>query len=163
MGKNRDKLFVDIAKRISEESTCARVQVGAVVVRDRRIVSTGYNGVPARMKHCQDWMADQARRYKCDTQEAFFEKVGEVEYKRIHAEYSKFEIHAEQNAINFAARAGISVEDATLYTVWSPCLSCANSIIASGISRVVYVKLYDRENTIAHLKSQGVEVFQYRE
>ncbi len=161
--KNRDKLFMDIARRFAAESTCERLHVGAVIVVDRRIVATGYNGVPSGMMHCNEWVLKRAHGYGFSTVAELREFLGDEDFKKLHAEYSKFEIHAEQNALSFAANHGISVRGSTLYTTHSPCLSCANSIIAAGVERVVYDVFYDRENAIHHLTSAHVGCFKFKE
>lgn len=129
MRESWDGFFLRMAELVSTMSTCARVSVGAVLVRDRRVISTGYNGVPSGDQHCQEYFRD------CHGPAPFDE----------HAMFSqKRELHAEMNAILFAARHGVSVEGTTLYTTISPCDNCAKAILAAGITRVVYAKEYDR-------------------
>ena len=119
-----DTYFVEIAKVVARRSTCLRRQIGAVIVKGKQIVSTGYNGVPAGHPHCLN--------------------VGCARENVPSGERSELcrAAHAEQNAINFAARHGIPIEGATLYTTTYPCSWCAKSIVNAGIARVVYENDY---------------------
>ena len=115
-----DEYFMKMAHLVSERSTCFRRQVGSVVVKDKRVLSTGYNGAPAGHPHCHD--VGCAREDVPSGQRSELCRAA----------------HAEQNAINFAARYGIPIEGATLYTTTYPCSWCAKSIVNSGVTRVVY-------------------------
>jgi dCMP deaminase len=123
-----DRSFINIAKEIAKASKCVSKQVGAVIVKDGRILSTGYNGTPAGYKNCSEhWNG---------------------EYTKDHHEWSKtYEIHAEMNAIIWAARKGISIEGATIYVTLEPCSECSKNLIASGIRRIVYEKAYEHTNS----------------
>lgn len=116
--------FINIAKEIASASKCVSKRVGAVIVREGRILSTGYNGTPAGYMNCNEhWNG---------------------EYTKEHHEWSKtYEIHAEMNAIIWAARKGISVEGATIYVTLEPCSECSKNLIASGIKRIVYERPYE--------------------
>lgn len=120
--------FINIASEIASASKCVSKQVGAVIVKDGRILSTGYNGTPAGYINCKDhWKG---------------------EYTKEHHEWSKtYEIHAEMNAIIWAARKGISVEGATIYVTLEPCSECSKNLIASGIKRIVYAKPYEHTHS----------------
>lgn len=123
-----DKNFINIALEIAKASKCVSKQVGAVIVRDGRILSTGYNGTPAGYTNC------------CDHWDG--------KYTNEHHEWSKtYEIHAEMNAIIWAAREGISIKGATIYVTLEPCSDCSKNIIASGIKRIVYDKSYEHTNS----------------
>jgi dCMP deaminase len=123
-----DKIFINIAKEIASASKCISKQVGAVIVKDGRILSTGYNGTPAGFQNCCEYWNGQ--------------------YTKEHHEWSKtYEIHAEMNAIIWAARKGISIEDATIYVTLEPCSECSKNLIASGIKRIVYEKAYEHTNS----------------
>ncbi len=124
----KDKTFINIAKEIASASKCVSKQVGAVIVKDGRILSTGYNGTPAGFTNCSDhWNG---------------------EYTKDHHDWSKtYEIHAEMNAIIWAARKGISIEDASIYVTLEPCSECSKNLIASGIKRIVYDKAYEHTNS----------------
>jgi dCMP deaminase len=130
-----DEYFMDIAFTIAQRSTCDRAHVGAVLVRDRRILTTGYNGAPAGLPHCDD-----------------------VGHLMIDGHCVRT-LHAEQNAIIQAALHGIGISGATAYVTHQPCLTCAKMIINSGIVRVVYAGNYPDENSRAFLAQAGVELF----
>jgi len=123
-----DKNFINIATELASASKCVSKQVGAVIVKDGRILSTGYNGTPAGFTNCsQHW---------------------DGKYTKEHHEWSKtYEIHAEMNAIIWAARQGISIEGATIYVTLEPCADCSKNIIASGIKRIVYEKAYEHNHS----------------
>ena len=139
-----DKIFINIASEIASASKCVSKQVGAVIVKDGRILSTGYNGTPAGYVNCCDhWNG---------------------EYTPEHHEWSKtYEIHAEMNAIIWAARKGISIEDATIYVTLEPCSECSKNLIASGIKRIVYKTPYEHTHSEViskFLKDNGVSIEQ---
>ena len=123
-----DRNFINIALEIASASKCVSKSVGAVIVKNGRILSTGYNGTPAGYTNCcEHW---------------------NNEYTNEHHEWSKtYEIHAEMNAIIWAAREGISIKDATIYVTLEPCSDCSKNIIASGIKRIVYDKSYEHTNS----------------
>lgn len=142
--------FRDISRVIAERSTCKRVKVGAVLVKEGRIVVTGWNGVPAGFKHCNE-VHDE------------FDDVNSAEFRAVHAKFSEdFELHAEMNCIAFAAKHGIAVGGADMYVTVSPCRSCAKLLIAAGIRRIFYVTRYDRAdlNGIELLELANVHVEQ---
>lgn len=131
-----DTNFINIAFEIASASKCVSKQVGAVIVKDGRILSSGYNGTPAGFMNCRDhW---------------------DGEYTKDHHEWSKtYEIHAEMNAIIWAARKGISIEGATIYVTLEPCSECSKNLIASGIKRIIYAKSY--EHTQSDVISKFIE------
>jgi len=137
-----DKNFINIAFEIARASKCVSKQVGAVIVKDGRILSTGYNGTPAGYKNCCDYWDNK--------------------YTKEHHEWSKtYEIHAEMNAIIWAARKGISIEDATIYVTLEPCSECSKNLIASGIKRIVYAKEYEHTHSdvvSCFLQDNGVKI-----
>jgi dCMP deaminase len=139
-----DRNFINIAKEIASASKCVSKQVGAVIVKDGRILSTGYNGTPAGYKNCCDHWDGQ--------------------YTPEHHNWSKtYEIHAEMNAIIWAARKGISIEGATIYVTLEPCADCSKNIIQSGIKRIVYEKYYEHNDSpiiSQFLKDNGVIIEQ---
>ena len=128
----RDQLFMSIAELMAQRGTCPRAEVGAVIVRDGRIVSSGYVGSPPKMPHCLD--------EGCETREG---KEGCFRT-----------IHAEANAIYYAAKKGIEVEGGTMYCTHLPCEKCAQAILASGIKEVVFKNNY-REHWGLYLLVEG--------
>ena len=138
------KNFINIAKEIAKASKCVSKQVGAVIVKDVRILSTGYNGTPAGFTNCNDhWQG---------------------EYTKEHHEWSKtYEIHAEMNAIIWAARKGISIEGASIYVTLEPCADCSKNLIAAGIKKIVFEKAYEHTNSTiisSFLEQNGVTIEQ---
>jgi len=119
-----DTYFMQIAHVVAGRSTSVRRQIGAVIVKGKQIVSTGYKGAPAGHPHCVE--------------------IGCARENVPSGERSELcrAAHAEQNAINFAARFGIPIEGATLYSTTYPCSWCAKSIVDAGIARVVYESDY---------------------
>lgn len=121
-----DEYFMDIVRVASKRSTCIRRQVGALIARDNRLISTGYNGVPKGLPHC--------------------DKVGcrRLEMKVPSGERQELcrGLHAEQNAIIQAAIYGVSVADATLYCTAKPCSICTKMIINAEIKRIVFLEDY---------------------
>jgi dCMP deaminase len=142
------EMFVEILGTMERRSTCARVQVAAVIVRNGRVISTGWNGVPAGQEHCCDKFSEQIKNSE--------------EFLELHRKFSEHnELHAEMNAITYAARIGIATEDADIYCSVSPCINCAKAIVAAGIKSVFYRDKYDRGLEGIELLSRcGVNVIQ---
>src|SRR3990172_677398 len=121
-----DEYFLDIADLVARRSTCRRRNVGAVLVRDKRILATGYNGAPTGLRHCLD--------LGC-LREQLQVPSGE------RHELCRW-LHAEQNSIIQAALHGVSVREATLYCTNYPCVICAKMIINAGVAKVIYREGY---------------------
>jgi dCMP deaminase len=127
-------------------STCSRLQVGAVVARDARVLVTGYNGTPAGMPHCD-------HTCKCD-------RVG-IHYSACpasHASGCESSVHAEANAIAYAARHGVVLDGTEMFTTHGPCYRCAQLIVNAGVMRVSYLKPYRIVEGVNLLIAAGVEV-----
>ena len=131
-----DKSYLDMAAIWAKNSYCKRRQVGALIVKDKMIISDGYNGTPSG-----------------------FENICEDE----SGATKPYVLHAEANAISKVAKSGNSSEGATLYVTASPCLECSKLIIQSGIKRVVYREQYRLDDGINLLKRAGIEVEQVDE
>jgi dCMP deaminase len=127
---SRDEMLMKMAQVASMRSTCSRASVGVVIARDGRVLSTGYNGAPAGMPHCNHTM-DLAS----GCQDA---------------------VHAEANAIAYAARYGMKIDGAELFTTFSPCLPCAQLIVNTGIWRVNYAVQYRLTQGLDLLERAGV-------
>jgi len=126
--------FLNIAQEIAETSNCVSLKVGCVIVKDQRIISTGYNGTPAGYINCGDLFSE-----RCDA----------------HRLWSiNHEIHAEMNAIIFAAKCGIPIDAADLYTTISPCNNCLKHMKQSGIKNVFYRDKYYRMSDEEHDKNK---------
>ncbi|NLZ25439.1 MAG: cytidine deaminase [Clostridiales bacterium] len=145
-----DKRFIEMCRLVSTWSSCARDgrQVGAVITKNNRILTTGYNGAPSGVFNCRDkgyCMRDQLKIPSGTMHELCYA------------------VHAEQNAILQAAKLGVSVEGATLYCTHQPCSICTKMIINAGIKRVVYIKPYPDEFALKLIEEAGVELIQYQE
>ncbi|MEW6236066.1 MAG: dCMP deaminase family protein [Candidatus Omnitrophota bacterium] len=128
-----DEYFMMMAKLAATRSTCYSRPVGAVIVRDRRLLATGYNGAPPGTWHCTD-------EKKC------FWRQPENHVPGIEPRELSRAIHAEMNAIAHAARKGISIEGGTLYCTLSPCINCFKVVISAGIKEVFFEHIYDFNN-----------------
>jgi dCMP deaminase len=141
-----DSYFMDIVELIKTRSTCLRRQVGAVIVKDRRILASGYNGAPMGTKHC--------------------EEIGCLRDKLNIPSGQRHEIcraaHAEQNAIVQAAFSGTCIQDSDMYITTQPCSICAKLIINSGIKRIVFKGDYPDELSMSLLNEAGVRVVKYQ-
>jgi dCMP deaminase len=138
-----DQYFMDIATKVAARSNCMKRQVAAVIVSDRRIISTGYNGTPRGVKNCNEG--------GCPRCNGFSESGRNLEECLCS--------HGEENAIVQASYHGIAIRDATLYTTYSPCLICSKMIINAGIRRVVYNEAYPLNDTATEmLKEAGVDL-----
>lgn len=122
-----DEYFLTITRQVAERSTCTRAKVGAVIVRDKSILATGYNGSPSGMPHC---LEVGCLVYRTQT------PTGETE------ENCWRTIHAEINAIAQAARNGAAIRDASVYITHSPCIHCLKTLVNTGIKHIVYEKPY---------------------
>lgn len=145
-----DKRFMDMTELIGSWSSCFKSnrKIGAIIVRDKRILTTGYNGAPAGMRSC------------VEKQECIRMKMG-ID-SGTHHELC-YAIHAEQNAILQAARMGIRIDGATLYCSHQPCAICTKMIINVGIARVVYRYPYPDSFASQLMKEAGILVEQYHE
>ena len=138
-----DYRFMDIAKTVGSWSSCVRRNVGAVIVKNKRILTTGYNGAPEGVVPCRD-------KGVCMRNELGIPSG-------THAE-TCYAIHAEQNAIIQAAKMGISLEGSTIYVTHQPCSVCTRIIINAGIKRVVYDNPYPDEFSAKLWEESGLEV-----
>lgn len=135
-----DDYFMAITKLIASRGTCNRLYAGAILVKDNRIISTGYNGSPPGLPHCDD--------------------VGHL----LEEGHCVRTIHGEHNAILQAAVHGsTSTIGSTMYTKYSPCIHCTKYVIAAGIKRVVLGKIYRNPKAVDMLKEAGVEIDVYQE
>lgn len=139
-----DTYFLQMARLAASRSTCLRRQIGAILVRDRRVIATGYNGAPSGLKHC--------RETGCLRQQQNIPSGQRYEMCR--------GIHAEQNAIINAAYYGVPTQGSVLYCTNQPCLICARMIINAGIKKVVYQGDFPDKMAVKFLKEAGVELVQ---
>lgn len=138
-----DEYFLEIIDVISRRGTCDRGYAATVIVKDKRILTTGYVGAPPGLPHC-DEVGHELR---------------EVNDNGTNSKHCIRTTHSEQNAIVQAAKFGISIDGSTLYTIMEPCYDCAKIIISAGIKRVVCKKKYHRaERTRDIFKQAGVRL-----
>jgi len=135
-----DHYFMEIALVVAKRSTCLRNHVGALFVKNKRILSTGYNGAPAGIEHCDV--------VGCTRQDV----ASGTRHELCRA------VHAEQNAIIQAALHGISIEGATLYCTHQPCILCAKMMINARIRKVVYLQSYPDGTALQFLEQAGISV-----
>lgn len=137
-----DEYFLEIAKLVASRSTCLRRAVGAVFVRDRRVLTTGYNGAPSGLKHC--------------------EEVGCIREREGIPSGERHElcrgIHAEQNAMLQAAQFGISLRGSVLYCTNQPCVLCAKMLINTGVERIVVLGGYPDKLSKEMLEEAGIDI-----
>jgi len=137
-----DEYFLSIALLVSERSTCLRRKVGAVIVKDKRILATGYNGAPSGIKHC--------------------EETGCLREKLKISPGERHELcrglHAEQNALLQAALHGITVESAKIYVTTQPCIICAKMLINAGVKEVIISGHYPDKMARDFLKEAKIKV-----
>jgi dCMP deaminase len=129
-----DRYFMNIAHEAKRRSTCDRKNVGVVIVRDRMILSTGYNGSIRGLQHCDE--------------------VGHM----MEGGHCVATIHAEANAILQAARSGVRIDDSTLYTTASPCWNCFKLCANAGITKIVYDEFYREERIFRIAKQLGLVI-----
>lgn len=136
---------MDIAKLVSTRATCPRRSVGAVIVRDKRILATGYNGAPKGLPHCPP-------------------NGGETDWPQgcLIGGHCQRALHAEQNALLQAAMIGIACAGATIYVTCQPCNNCAKMIINAGIERVIYEGDYPDEFSKELFRDSKMEVYRFR-
>src|SRR3954468_13516212 len=143
-----DDIYMELAENLARRSHCVKAQVGAVLTKDTRIVSLGYNGPPAGTHNCDEvWPKEGCAR----------DSKGSC----------SLALHAEQNAILYASKNNVSIEGSTLYVTLSPCIACARVIYTMGIRRVIYYNSYAdfkglaSDEGVDFLRKFGVEVVRY--
>jgi dCMP deaminase len=131
---SREQVIMEVAHAFSSRGTCNRLRVGAAIARDGRVLVTGYNGPPASLPHCDS---------ECELR---------------HSSGCLVAVHAEANAIAYAARYGIATADADLFTTHLPCLGCAQLIINAGITRVFFKTDYRDHSGLDLLRAARVDI-----
>lgn len=137
-----DQYFLEVTRVVATRSTCLRRQVGAVVVKDKRILTTGYNGAPSGLAHCTE--------RGCLREQLAIPSGQRYELCR--------GLHAEQNAIIQGATYGVSLLGATLYTTLEPCVTCAKMAINAGIVRIVFAQPFADDLNRELLREAGIDV-----
>jgi len=133
-----DEYFMNIARMVATRATCDRKHVGAVLVRDRTLLSTGYNGSIRGLAHCNE--------------------VGHM----MEDNHCVRTVHAEANAIIQAAKNGVGVDGATIYTTASPCWPCFKLIANSGLKRIVFGEFYRDDRIFDHARMLGIELVELK-
>lgn len=134
--------YMDVAERFAQLSSATRLQVGAIVVKDDRIISIGYNGMPSGWDNCCETHSGEGANWKLTTK-------AEV-------------LHAETNAIAKLAKSGESGLGATMFVTHAPCIDCAKLVYQSGIATVYYKNAYRSTQGLLFLEKSGVEVIHHR-
>ena len=137
-----DEYFQTITRDVAERSTCIRRHVGAIIVKDKRILATGYNGAPTGLAHCLST--------GCLREQLGIPSGQKHELCR--------GAHAEQNAVIQAARYGVSIDGATVYCTNQPCIVCAKILINAGIAKIVYENSYPDELSEKMIAEAGIEL-----
>jgi dCMP deaminase len=140
-----DQYFMDITRLVATRSTCLRRQVGAILVKERNILATGYNGVPSGISHC-DVAGCLRERLKIPSGERHELCRG---------------LHAEQNAIIQAARHGINIDGSILYCTNTPCIICTKMLINAGITTFIYADGYEDELAREMISETGITVIHF--
>ncbi|MBN2189606.1 MAG: cytidine/deoxycytidylate deaminase family protein [Candidatus Aureabacteria bacterium] len=137
-----DEYFMEIARLVAQRSTCLRRKVGAIIVKDKHVLATGYNGVPSGLKHCLE--------------------IGCIRIKNKIPSGQRHELcrglHAEMNVLIQSAKFGVSIENSTIYSTTHPCILCAKMIINAGIKKVVIREGYPDEDAVEMFKEAGVKI-----
>ncbi len=144
-----DEIYMDLAENLALRSHCVKAKVGAVLTKDTRIISLGYNGPPAGTHNCDlEWPETGCPR----------DSKGSC----------SLALHAEMNAILYASKNNVPIEDCTLYVTLSPCISCARIIYSTGIKKVIYLHSYAEykkipsDEGVDFLRKFGVDVIRYQ-
>lgn len=127
-----DDYFMSMAYMAAERSTCDRLRAGSILVKDRRIIGSGYNGAPPKMEHCDD--------------------VGHL----MHEGHCIRTLHGEENTLLQAAKLGIQTEGSTIYATYSPCYHCLKKLIVAGVKRIVAAKMYRDDRVFQACEEVGI-------
>ena len=173
---NWHQIHMRHAELMTDRSTCAKLKVGAIIVKDNRSISQGYNGVGPGCRHCTDYWHDLYEFNKFVFNNTVDDSctLSTHDEKNIYTDFNTFlkssyfrtahklwsvqhELHAEQNCILWAAREGIPTKNTTLYTIYSPCINCAKVIHIAGITEVYYKNIYESDKTgIEYLQKNNI-------
>ena len=163
------ELYMDIARRVAEMSYARRLHVGAVVVKDGRIISMGWNGMPSGWdNNCENvewmdrsaggWLDPEEIEQKWPLEGIYMDKAGEEYVSRYRLKTKPEVLHAESNAIAKLAKSNDSGSGADLFVTHAPCIECAKLIHQSGVSRVFYSEDYRDDSGVRFLENSGVEI-----
>lgn len=177
-----DKLYLSITRELANMSTCCKKKTGALIVKNERIISSGYNGVPSKIEHCCDFWHKTWKNHINNVSNVTSREVNNItnhadnitettlsfenfmKTQDHHSWSLKNEVHAEHNCILWAAKEGISIDQSCMYSLYSPCIYCAKAIASAGIERVVYERVFERDPMgIQFLNQYGIECIQIKE
>lgn len=157
--KKFNRFYIDVLNSLKTYSTCSRLQVAAILVKDSRILSSGYNGVAKGCCECNKMYARSSDGKILFTNylTKHVTSMNEAQYRKDHHEFAdKYEIHAEMNCLGFALKNNTDITGAQLYLTTSPCLNCSKLIIVSGIKEVYFLEEYDDTSGVSYLLNNGV-------
>lgn len=165
-------LYKNVLNEYEHLSTCDRLHVAALLVKEGRILSVGYNGVPQGIRHCTDFFKHTDNKFLINKQD-FSKPISKVQaiinrwvevdeptYSKLHHEFAEMnEVHAEMNCIAYASKVDTNVEGCEMILSVAPCSNCAKLIVSAGIKKVTYMKHYDRSmGGVEYLRALGVDV-----
>lgn len=158
MRPSRNELLMEHARIAAKRATCSRQSVGVVIARQGRVLVTGYNGAPAGMPHCN---------HECSCSQSYRQtvtwKLPEHQSTCLTDKPCEISVHAEANAIAYAARWGIKIEGAELFTTFTPCLACGQLIVNAGITRVIFAEFHRDTRGCKLCQNAGIEVVNERD
>lgn len=149
------KIFMEVAAKIGELGTCDRKQVGAVIIREGRCISWGFNGAPPGLPHCEQ---NQHGWHEEDWPGPGGQSPAGWEKNQLALHGCRNATHAESNALAFAACQGISTDNSILFVTLSPCETCSRLLIAAGVKEVYYREEYRDRSGVELLRSAGIHV-----
>lgn len=142
-----DEYFMTLAHQVATRTTCLRRAVGAVIVKDKRILATGYNGAPSGVRHCA--------QTGCLREQLGIPSGQRHELCRA--------LHAEQNAIIQAARHGVNIDGSSIYITTQPCVLCAKMLINAGVKEVLYAEGYPDDLSMSMLSEAGIDLYVFKD
>lgn len=149
---------MNMARLLKQQSSCISVKVGCVIVKQDRVISIGYNGTPSGYVNCNQYWGD-------DYLTNVFDKREYLQHRKNHHQWSDIhQIHAQMNALMFAAKTGISTNNTTMFVTTFPCQYCLKNIIQAGITQIIYQSQYDlgltQQNFMQFIKSK-INIIKY--
>lgn len=138
-----DKLFLEVAEKLSKQSHCESLKVCALAVNNNRIIGTGINGTPPKLTNCDSYF----KKYYIDNniKIEYDEWIKTKEWRELHHKWSLLnEIHAEISLIGICAKTGVSIDNATIYCTHQPCSDCTKALISCGVKKIVFLNKYDK-------------------
>lgn len=159
-----NRFYIDVLNSLKTYSTCSRLHVAAILVKDSRILSSGYNGVAKGATECnkifgRDEEGNYVYRERVPASPIMkMHNLTYEQYRKVHHEFAdRFEIHAEMNCLGFALRNNTDIRGTQLFLTTSPCLNCCKLILVSGIKEVYYMEEYDDRSGVDYLLQNGVK------